>query len=67
MDELNNNILKWLNKNIEGYEIHDLEGNKKVIFIPARYWVQAMKYFKKYDVRWEYRANYTRVAIFITA
>lgn len=61
---MNKNIKKWLEGNVEGYEIHESSNGGFIIFVPIAYQNQAIKYFRRYGFRHEYRASYTWIAFF---
>ena len=54
--------VKWLDANISGYEISTTIEGKQVVFVPKGFFDQAAKYFKRFNVRGEYRAHYTWMA-----
>lgn len=61
---MNDRIKKWLEENIEGFEIRESVHGGHIIFIPITFHDKAIKYLKRYGFRYEYRASYTWIAFF---
>ncbi|OMG48390.1 hypothetical protein BK140_17000 [Paenibacillus macerans] len=61
---MNNRIRKWLEENIVGFEFCESENGGYIVFIPIAFQDKAIKYFKRYGFRYEYRASYTWIAFF---
>lgn len=57
-----NKLKKWIENNIPEHEMID-----KIMFVPAEYDNKIMQYLKitKQDVKFEYRASYTWLAIYL--
>ena len=61
-----NNLIKWIEKNITNYEIYPKTGGGEIIFVPAEHDGKVRQHLKrtKQNLKTEYRASYTWLAIY---
>lgn len=60
------NLINWIDKNIKGYEVYNKTSGGKIIFVPVENDNKIRQHLRrtKQNIKTEYRANYTSIAIF---